>query len=192
MIVESVPNKFEEQSLSGELTETIKELGAIVKAKNFGVSHQQYAMQIAGKFARREDEYVYYSGESVIGRGKLRLMEVLSDFIAYLQKHDNIYKAAPFIDALEKIEVADFQVGSVLLTVIVFLFILDFIVIYTIMLSDVEERTYDFAMLRCLGFKNSSLVILLLMQSLLYSVPATVIGFILLEIFTSAAQIWLY
>ena len=79
-----------------------------------------------------------------------------------------------------------------LVTVIVFLFILDFIVIYTIMLSDVEVRTYDFAMLRCLGFKNSSLVILLVMQALLYSIPATVIGFILLEIFTSAAQIWLF
>ena len=127
-----------------------------------------------------------------MGRGKLRLMEVLGDFIAYLQKHENIYKSAPLIDTLEKIEVADFQVGSVLLTVVVFLFLLDFIVIYTIMLSDVDERTYDFAMLRCLGFKNSSLVVLLLMQALLYSVPATVIGFMLLEIFTSASQIWLY
>lgn len=60
------------------------------------------------------------------------------------------------------------------------------------MLSDVDERTYDFAMLRCLGFKNSSLVILLLMQALFYSIPATLIGFMLLEIFTSASQIWLY
>ena len=148
-------------------------------------------MQIAGKFHNREDEYVTYGGESIIGRGKLRLMEVLSDFISHLRKHD-FWKAAPFLDALEKIEVADFQVGSVLLTVVVFLFILDFIVIYTIMLSDVDERTYDFAMLRCLGFKNSSLVLLLVMQALLYSIPATIIGFTLLEIFTSAAQIWLY
>jgi len=192
MIVEAVPAVFEKQNLSGELTETIKELGAILKTKNLGKFTKQYAMTIAGKFARREDEYVYYAGETVIGRGKLRLMEVVSDFITYLQKHENIYKAAPFIDTLEKMETADFQVCSVLVTVFVFLFILDFIVIYTIMLSDVEERTYDFAMLRCLGFKNSSLVILLVMQALLYSIPATVIGFILLEIFTSAAQIWLY
>lgn len=35
-------------------------------------------------------------------------MEVLSDFIAYLQKHENIYKSAPLIDTLEKFEVADF------------------------------------------------------------------------------------
>ena len=127
-----------------------------------------------------------------MGRGKLRLMEVLSDFIAHLQKHEHISKSAPLIDTLEKIEVADFQVGSVMLTIVVFLFILDFIVIYTIMLSDVDERTYDFAMLRTLGFKNSSLVVLLLMQALLYSIPATMIGFLLLEIFTSAAQIWLF
>ena len=60
------------------------------------------------------------------------------------------------------------------------------------MLSDVDERTYDFAMLRCLGFKNSSLVVLLLMQALMYSIPATGIGFMLLEIFTSGVQIWLY
>jgi len=65
-------------------------------------------MLIAGKLARREDEYVYYAGESVLGRGKLRLMEVVSDFITYLQKHENIYKAAPFMDTLEKMETADF------------------------------------------------------------------------------------
>jgi len=163
----------------------------LLKQKDLGRYFNQYAMQIAGKFHNREDEYVTYGGESIIGRGKLRLMEVLSDFISHLQKHE-FWKAAPFLEALEKIEVADFQVGSVLLTVVVFLFILDFIVIYTIMLSDVDERTYDFAMLRCLGFKNSSLVVLLLMQALLYSIPATCIGFVLLEIFTSAAQIWLY
>ena len=127
-----------------------------------------------------------------MGRGKLRLHELLSNFVANLQKYKNVKKSAPFLDALEKIEVTDFQIGSVLLTVVVFLFILDFIVIYTIMVSDVDERTYDFAMLRCLGFKNSSLVVLLLMQAMFYSIPATAIGFILLEIFTAAAQIWLF
>ena len=108
MIVEAVPAVFEKQNLSGELSETIKELGNILKTKNLGKFTKQYAMLIAGKLARREDEYVYYAGESVMGRGKLRLMEVVSDFIAYLQKHENIYKAAPFIDTLEKMETADF------------------------------------------------------------------------------------
>lgn len=108
MIFDTVPHKYEHPTFSSELVETSRELGEILKSKNLGKLTQQYAMQIAGKFSNRENEYVYYGGESIIGRGKLRLMEVLSDFLAYLQKHENIYKAAPFIDALEKIEVADF------------------------------------------------------------------------------------
>jgi len=52
--------------------------------------------------------------------------------------------------------------GSILFAVIFFLFLIDGILIYSMMLSDVEERTYEFAMLRTLGFKNSSLVTLLL------------------------------
>ena len=106
MIVDDVPEKLNYKST--EVPETLKDLGDILKSKDLGKLMPQYAMQIAGKFADREDEYVKYAGETVIGRGKLRLMEVLSDFIVHLNKYENIYKAAPFIDALEKLEVADF------------------------------------------------------------------------------------
>ena len=51
------------------------------------------------------------------------------------------------------------------------------------MLNDVEERTYEFAMLRTLGFKKYSLVVLLIVQALFFSIPATFAGFVLLYIF---------
>ena len=50
-----------------------------------------------------------------------------------------------------------------LFTVIFFLFIVDSIVIYSMMITDVEERTYEFAMLRTLGYKKSSLIVLLVL-----------------------------
>ena len=59
------------------------------------------------------------------------------------------------------------------------------------MLNDVEERTYEFAMLRTLGYENSSLAILLVIQTLFQSIPATLIGFILVYIFTQGTQILL-
>ncbi len=59
------------------------------------------------------------------------------------------------------------------------------------MLNDVEERTYEFAMLRTLGYENSSLAILLVIQTLFQSIPATSIGFILVYIFTQGTQILL-
>jgi ABC-type antimicrobial peptide transport system permease subunit len=55
------------------------------------------------------------------------------------------------------------------------------------MLNDVEERTYEFAMLRTLGFKNTSLMVLLIVQALFFAIPATIAGFVLLFIFKNAA-----
>jgi len=65
--------------------------------------------------------------------------------------------------------------------------VIDVILIYSIMLNDVEERTYEFAMLRTLGFKNTSLVVLLIVQALFFSLPATFAGFGLLFIMKNAA-----
>ena len=87
---------------------------------------------------------------------------------------------------------ADLQIRAVLFTVIFFLFIVDSIVIYSMMITDVEERTYEFAMLRTLGYKKSSLIVLLVLQALFFSVPATALGFVINYLFTSLAQLLLY
>lgn len=71
----------------------------------------------------------------------------------------------PFANQLEKVEFINFQLGSIFFSVIFFLFLIDGILIYSMMLNDVEERTYEFAMLRTLGFKNSSLITLLVVQA---------------------------
>ena len=60
------------------------------------------------------------------------------------------------------------------------------------MITDVEERTYEFAMLRTLGYKKSSLIVLLVLQALFFSVPATALGFVINYLFTSLAQLLLY
>lgn len=47
-------------------------------------------------------------------------------------------------------------------------------------------------MLRTLGYQNKSLVVLLVIQAMFQSIPATLIGFFLLYILTQAAQIALF
>ena len=44
------------------------------------------------------------------------------------------------------------------------------------MLSDVDAKTYEYGMLRALGFKSSHLVALITLQSLFYSVPGVMAG----------------
>lgn len=70
-----------------------------------------------------------------------------------------------------------------------FLTLIASIVIYSMIMTDVEERTYEFAMLRTLGFKQTSLITLITVQTLLFAIPATIIGFILLYIFNVASQL---
>lgn len=104
----------------------------------------------------------------------------------------DVQMSIPILNSFKYAQYMDFQLTTTLFTIVFFMFVIDVIVIYSMMLTDVEERTYEFAMLRCLGFQNGSLVVLLIIQSLFFSVPATAIGFMLLNLFTTAAQVGLH
>ena len=84
MVVDSIPTNLVDESLDIEVVGTVKEVGQLLKEKNLGSKIENYALMVAGKFAARDDEYVVASGDYVIGRGKLHLMQVLGDFLAYL------------------------------------------------------------------------------------------------------------
>ena len=104
----------------------------------------------------------------------------------------NYYFSSPYVQMLEKLYYMNFTIDTLMFTVNFLIVLVDIIMIYTLFIADIEERTYEFAMLRTLGFRKRSLVTLLTVQALFFSLPATFIGFLLLYNFTTAAQIYLY
>lgn len=48
--------------------------------------------------------------------------------------------------------------------------------LYSLMLSDVSEKTYEYGMLRALGFKKNYLMRVITMKSLGFSIPGVIIG----------------
>jgi ABC-type antimicrobial peptide transport system permease subunit len=46
------------------------------------------------------------------------------------------------------------------------------------MLGNVDERTYEFGMLRSLGFKKNNLIFLIILQGIIFAIPGTVLGLI--------------
>ena len=48
--------------------------------------------------------------------------------------------------------------------------------LYSLMLSDVDSKTYDYAMLRALGFRKRMLVVLIIEQSLGFAIPGLTLG----------------
>ena len=58
------------------------------------------------------------------------------------------------------------------------LLMLSVLLIYSLMLGDVEEKTYEFGMLRALGFGKAWLIVLLIIQALVFAIPGLILGMI--------------
>lgn len=52
------------------------------------------------------------------------------------------------------------------------------VVVYSLMLFDIDERRYEMGMLRALGMSKNSIVILMLNQSFFFAIPGLIIGLI--------------
>ena len=66
-----------------------------------------------------------------------------------------------------------------MVTIIIFLAILSTMLIYSLMLQDVNSKTYEYGMLRALGFKKLYLVEVISLKSFSFSIPGLVLGIII-------------
>ncbi|KAA6395290.1 MAG: putative permease family protein [Streblomastix strix] len=62
------------------------------------------------------------------------------------------------------------------LSTIIVLVGLGALLIYTLLLSDVEEKTYEYGMLRALGVSNKTITVLLITTAEFFAVPGTILG----------------
>lgn len=63
-------------------------------------------------------------------------------------------------------------------TIVFFLAILSIQLIYSLMIADVEEKTYQYGMLRALGLYRRKLITLISLQSVFFSIPGLCGGLI--------------
>ena len=192
MVKEKVFAHLRDHHSSQSFFESTQELADLLKSTVDPTSINSYALLILGKIRDRDNKYVFELRDNGGEHPSLYgLHSICTSFLHHFHDMD-LMLSAPMIDILKLSQYMNFQLGTILFTVIFFMFVVDMIVIYSMMLTDVQERTYEFAMLRTLGFKNSSLIVLLLVQALFFSLPATGVGFVLLHLFTTLARIVLH
>lgn len=75
-----------------------------------------------------------------------------------------------------KTELLQNFLGSTLICVICFLAILTSQLLYSLTLGDVETKTYEYGMLRALGFKQTHIMSMITLQSFFFSVPGVITG----------------
>ena len=66
--------------------------------------------------------------------------------------------------------------NNIFMAVLLFLTILSVLLIYSLMMGNIDEKTYEFGMLRALGLKQSQLVNLLVIQASSFAFPGLIMG----------------
>ncbi len=70
------------------------------------------------------------------------------------------------------------MMGAVNILLLVDMIMISVLVIYSLMLSDVQEQTYQFAMMRALGFQKDHVIVFVVLQAFSFSIPGVILGLI--------------
>lgn len=109
---------------------------------------------------------------------ELMIGQMSNKVISTVGQETNITMSFPLENQMKAVEFIVVFTNSNMLAIITFLGILCVQLIYSLMLSDVEEKTYEFGMLRALGFNTKNVGVTIVMQSTSFSFPGLFFGFI--------------
>ena len=82
--------------------------------------------------------------------------------------------------------------NTIMATIVAFLAILCAQLIYSLMLSDVEEKTYEFGMLRALGFNTNNLMATIILQAFTFAIPGLISGLVVAAVMNLGMRNILY
>ena len=85
---------------------------------------------------------------------------------------------APLADCIKQFFLIKNFLDTLVFSTTFILLGLSVLLIYSLMVGDVNEKTYDYGMLRALGFRKLWVIFLLVLQSLVFAVPGIVLGLI--------------
>ena len=98
----------------------------------------------------------------------------------------------PVYESYQGLSIVKIFLDNIFNSVMFFLSILCILLIYSLMLGNVDERNYEFGMLRALGYKKDSLKTLIVMQAVFFSIPAIILALIVCYIFNVVVSYFLF
>ena len=102
----------------------------------------------------------------------------VSEIINSLGRNHMVNIEAPLLDNFKLLDVVRTFLQVILFGIMAFLWILSVLLVYSLMLGNVDERTYESSMLRSLGFQKNNLIILIIIQGLFFAIPGSFLGLI--------------
>lgn len=137
---------------------------------------KQYALQVSVMVADREDIYLHNGADAIGG-----LMDHVADTMVTtaLGTAYPVNVVSGVALALTGLQFISLFLTQIFTVTIVMLALLGAVVIYSLILGDVEQRTYEMGMLRALGMKHVTLGQLLAMQTAVLAIPGILLGYLI-------------
>ncbi|EGR28776.1 permease family protein, putative [Ichthyophthirius multifiliis] len=123
-----------------------------------------------------------YNSEDVI---KKNIISISNKFYKNYGQKKAMQSTVPLSTIVIGLLILKLFLDNMIATSIFLLFMLAVLLIYSLMISDVEEKTYEFGMLRALGFQKNSLVYLLIIQGLIFAIPGLCLGLLMAYLLNS-------
>lgn len=142
-----------------------------------------YAFEVDGVLKNREE---YYLGNPETNEDKIIEAQVR------LNLKMEVVSTAPVKESLEEFEFMKLFLQSTFATIVFFMVLLSVMLIYSLMLSDVDEKTYEMGMLRALGLRTVALVQLIGIQSTMFSSIGIIIGVIISALLNVAVRYFVF
>lgn len=96
-----------------------------------------------------------YSSSKSITSG---IVGITNIFTVEVAKHASIQVSVPLSSSVNALLLLKMFLDNMIAVSLFLLVMLAILLIYSLMISDIEEKTYEFGMLRALGFEKRSLV----------------------------------
>ena len=143
----------------------------IVRASIESMDFCNYALHVEGVMEGQVETYA--QGPETMTKS---ITEAGNELVEALGLQSNVTYTTPLKAQLGQVQQIISFLNAALLAVIFYLSLLSVQLIYSLMVSDVNEKTYEFGMLRALGFSTNDVMFLIVYQALFFAIPGVVLG----------------
>ena len=105
-----------------------------------------------------------------------------------LQQNTSLTMSAPLSSTFKLTSSIQDYFNSNMVTIIIFLSILSSMLMYSLVLQDVNSKTYEYGMLRALGFKKIYLIEVISLKSSIFSIAGLFLGIIIASLINIALR----
>jgi ABC-type antimicrobial peptide transport system permease subunit len=123
---------------------------------------------------------------------KSKLIDISNRLMGEMGDSSQFNMTSPMLLAFTVLQFLSLFIDNLIYAILIILAILSYILISSLMVFNIDEKTYEFGMLRALGFKRQSLVYMLLIQGFIFSVSGWTLGIVTSFVMTTAIKYYFY